>query len=271
MITKFKVSPKTGHQTVLELGKVAWLGLEILRLEPGETWQGELEDEECALIPLSGRISANIDSGKQTQFSGVGGRVDVFSGLPWAVYAPRKSKVKITAETKVELALVKAPCDKDLPPAVVKPEDVKVVSAGMANWRRDVRLVVAPGAAISQRLIVGETVNPSGNWSGIPPHKHDEISGKENFLEEFYWFKVKPANGYGVQLGYKDNLEESYIINNDDVYLMQNGYHPTVAAPGTTLCYLWVLSGDDKAYNIATDPRFDWVGSAEAVLREIQR
>jgi 5-deoxy-D-glucuronate isomerase len=52
---------------------------------------------------------------------------------------------------------------------------------------------------------------------------------------------------------------------------MQNGYHPTVAAPGVTLGYLWVLSGDNKAYNIVTDPRFDWVSSTEAVLKELQR
>jgi len=154
---------------------------------------------------------------------------------------------------------------------VVKPEDVRIVSAGVANWRRDVRLVIAPGSAISQRVIVGETINPPGNWSGIPPHKHDEISGKENFLEEFYLYKAKPTNGYGIQLGYKDGVEETYVIHNDDVFLMQNGYHPTVAAPGTTLGYLWVLSGDDKAYNISTDPLFDWVNNAEAVLREIQR
>jgi hypothetical protein len=36
-----------------------------------------------------------------------------------------------------------------------------------------------------------------------------------------------------------------------------------------TVAYLWVLSGDSKAYDIAIDPRFSWVTSAEAVLREM--
>jgi 5-deoxy-glucuronate isomerase len=49
-----------------------------------------------------------------------------------------------------------------------------------------------------------------------------------------------------------------------------NGYHPTVAAPGTTLYYLWALAGRDKAYNIGTDPRFDWVVSAETVIKEMK-
>lgn len=273
MITKFTVQPISGHQTVFQLGKqgIDWLGLDILRLEAGESWQGTLADEEAALVPLSGRCAVAISGSKSAEWNGVGGRADMFSSAAWAVYVPRQSQFKVTAETKLELAVAKAPSDKDLPPAIVKPEDNKLINAGAASWRRDVRLVIPPGSPISQRMIIGETINPPGNWSGIPPHKHDEISGKENFLEEFYLYKAKPGNGYGVQVGYKEGQEETYIIHNDDVFLMQNGYHPTVAAPGVTLGYLWVLSGDSKAYNIVTDPRFDWVSSTEAVLKELQR
>ena len=273
MITKYTIKPQSGHQTVFRLGEngIAWLGLEILRLEAGETWQGTLADVEAALVALSGRFAVAINGARSAEWNGLGGRPDIFSATPWAVYVPRNSRFKVTAESKLELAIATAPCDQDLPPAVVKPEEVRVVNVGAANWRRDVRLVIPPGSPLSQRMIVGETINPPGNWSGIPPHKHDQITNKENFLEEFYLYKAKPANGYGVQVGYKEDQEETYIIHNDDVFLMQNGYHPTVAAPGVTLGYLWVLSGDSKVYNIVTDPRFDWVSSAEAILKEIQR
>lgn len=273
MITKFCISPQSGYQTIFQVGKgkATWLGLSILRLDAGETWNGAFEDEEACLIALSGRFSVSVSGAAQAQWNGVGGRADIFSASPWAAYIPRRSQVKVSAETRLELTISTAPCDQDLPASLVKPEDVKVVSAGMANWRRDVRLVIPPGSVLSQRLIVGETINPPGNWSGIPPHKHDQITAKENFLEEYYLYKVKPGNSFGIQLGYKDGEEETYFIHNDDVFLMQNGYHPTVAAPGTTLGYLWVLSGEDKAYNIVTDPAFDWVSNAEAVLRELQR
>lgn len=272
MINKFRVKPGDGHQTILRVGdNDAWLGLEILRLAAGEQWRGESTEEEVAMVPLGGRFSVRIDGAQSVQWQAVGGRPDIFSGSPYIVYIPRRCQFEITAETRLELALAKAPCESDRAPALIKPEEVKVVSAGVANWRRDVRLLIPPGSPYSQRMIIGETINPPGNWSGIPPHKHDEISGMENILEEFYLFKVKPANGYGVQLGYKEGKEEAYLIHNDDVFLMENGYHPTVAAPGVTLGYFWVLSGDDKAYNITTDPRFDWVASAESVLREIQR
>ena len=124
--------------------------------------------------------------------------------------------------------------------------------------------------ATRQRLIVGETFNPPGNWSGIPPHKHDEISDIENFLEEFYFFKVKPPDSYGLQLLYRNDQGQSYIVGDDDVVVMLSGYHPTVASPGTTICYLWALSGESKAYDITIDPRFNWISNTEAVFKEMQ-
>ncbi len=74
-----------------------------------------------------------------------------------------------------------------------------------------------------------------------------------------------------MQLVYGDGPGEAHIIGHDDVAFMLGGYHPTVASPGTTIGYLWTLAGDDKAYAISTDPRFDWVGTAEAILKEEQR
>ncbi len=270
MSSMFKVASKGGHQSVFQTGEysIRWLGLEVLRLETGETWKGSLKDEEAALVILSGRCSIAVDGSK---WEVLGSRPDIFSGPATAVYAPRNSTTTVVAGSRLELAIAKAPCNVDLPATLVKPEDNKIISVGVANWRRDVRLVIPPGSPISQRLIVGETINPPGNWSGIPPHKHDEIkAGIENVLEEFYLFKMKPANGYGVQLMYSGDDRKAYVIVNDDVAVLQGGYHPTVAAPGVTIGYLWTLSGDGKAYDITTDPLFAWVGSAESVIRELQ-
>lgn len=270
MSSMLKVPPGSGHQSIFQIGEhnVRWLGLEILRLVAGENWEGRLADEEAALVILSGRCAITVNDNRWT---GLGARADIFAGPATAVYAPRNSRFAVTAETKLEVAIAKAPCTADLPPALIRPEDSKIISVGVTNWRRDVRLVIPPGSPISQRLIVGETINPPGNWSGIPPHKHDEINtGVENVLEEFYLFKMKPANGYGVQLMYRGDDRKAYVIVNDDVAVLQGGYHPTVAAPGVTIAYLWVLSGDGKAYDITTDPLFGWVSSAEAVIREMQ-
>jgi 5-deoxy-glucuronate isomerase len=266
-----KASAASGHHPVFGVGDhaVRWLGLDVLRLPAGEAWRGELKNEEAALVLLSGRASIKVTGKTEVAFDGLGGRPDIFAGPPAAVYAPRNSKIEVRAETKLELAIAKAPCDTDLPPKSIPPGEVKVVSAGMANWRRDVRLIIPPGSPISQRVIVGETINPPGNWSGIPPHKHDTKTEAENILEEFYFFKLRPADGYGIQVVRDNGAESARVIHHDDVAVLQSGYHPTCAAPGVTVAYLWVLSGDSKAYDIAIDPRFSWVSSAESVLREM--
>jgi 5-deoxy-glucuronate isomerase len=264
-----KVGPASGHQTVIKAGEqgVHWLGLEVLRLAPGESWQGKLADEEAALIILSGRCT--IATGAE-HWEGLGGRADMFAGPTAAVYASRRTKIEVKAETKLELAIAKAPCTVDLPAKLITPDQVKLNSAGMANWRRDIRLYIPPGSPISQRLIIGETINPPGNWSGIPPHKHDEKSSVENILEEFYLFKTKPANGDGIQMLAVDGEMQAHVLHNDDVAVLLGGYHPTAALPGTTVGYLWVLSGDSKAYDITIDPRFAWVAATEAVLKEMK-
>jgi 5-deoxy-glucuronate isomerase len=261
----------SGHHVVLEAGdRTRWLGLEILRLGAGESWTARLAEEEAAFVILSGRCGITVSGKQQMKWDGLGGRADIFAALATAVYAPRQAGVEVRAETNVEAAIAKAPCSADLPPRLISPGDVRIVSAGMANWRRDVRLVIPPGSPISSRLIVGETINPPGNWSGIPPHKHDVINEKENVLEEFYLFKARPADGYGIQLLSEVGRDTAHVIGENDVAVLDGGYHPTAAAPGVTIAYLWVLSGDDKAYNITIDPRFAWVPAAEAVLKEMR-
>lgn len=266
----YTVSAESGYQSVFQPGEdgINWLGLEILLLEAGNTWEGSLTDQEAALIILGGRCSISVND---EHWENLGARSDIFSGLATTVYAPRRSQIAVKGESRVEVAIAKSPCDVDLSPTLLKPDTVRVVSSGMSNWRRDVRLVIPPGSPISQRLIIGETINPPGNWSGIPPHKHDINSDVENFLEEFYLFKIKPLDGFGVQLIYQDGKGKGHIIGHNDVATFLNGYHPTVASPGTTIGYLWTLAGDDKAYDISIDPRFGWVATAEAILREEQR
>jgi 5-deoxy-glucuronate isomerase len=268
----FNVSKTKGHQSIFQPGQqdIHWLGLEILRLDVGESWRNSFGDSETAIVILSGLCTITVVKGKEFRWEKIGGRDSIFGGSATAVYVPRMGEVSITAENKLEIALVQAPCEVDLPPVLIMPGDVKVVSAGVANWRRDVRLIIPPGSPISQRLIIGETTNPPGNWSGIPPHKHDEISDKENDLEEFYFYKTRPADSYAVQLIYRDQQAQAHMVGNDDVMVFPSGYHPTVAAPGATVCYLWALAGRDKAYSVVTDPRFDWVGNAETVIKEMK-
>ena len=240
-----------------------FLGLSVLGLHGGQSWEGMWTHEEALLVLLCGSCGVKVG---QREWAGVGGRSDPFSDCPTAVYVPPGLSLQVLGDTDLEAAILRAPCDQDLDAALIGPADVAVISAGVANWRREVRLVLPPGSTVSQRLMVGETVSPPGNWSGIPPHRHDRASDDESLLEELYLFKVTPPDLFALQMIYDGN-NRVLTVGDGDVVVFRSGYHPTVAAPGATVFYLWALSGPKKEYRVRTDRRFDWVGGVEAATK----
>src|SRR5512146_2007989 len=115
---KFQLQPVQGHQSTFQPGEqgIRWLGLEALRLDRDEDWRGSFVDQEAALVILGGRCTVAITppGGEKVEWRGLGSRGDVFSGLPTSVYAPRGSEIAIKAESKVEIAIGKAPASIDL-------------------------------------------------------------------------------------------------------------------------------------------------------------
>ena len=67
---------------------------------------------------------------------------------------------------------------------------------GAANFSRNFQQILTLAGQPdlpARRLIVGETLTPSGNWSTFPPHRHEnEDLPREARHEELYFFKVSP-------------------------------------------------------------------------------
>ncbi|MDR7460547.1 MAG: 5-deoxy-glucuronate isomerase, partial [Armatimonadota bacterium] len=80
-------------------------------------------------------------------------------------------------------------------------------------------------------------------------------------LEELYYFKVDPPHGFGVQVVYsaERNLDVAYRVQDGDVVLIPFGYHPSAAAPGYRLYYLWALAGEERGLAYRDDPLHAWV------------
>jgi 5-deoxy-glucuronate isomerase len=247
-----------------------WLAFDILRLSAGEVWDATTEDEERALVVLSGRCDAEVRGGRLLQhWDGIGGRADVFSGAPALVYVPRQSSVSLAARSALEVAVVKAPCEVDLPARLLNPADITQLSSGTGPWRRDVRMLIPPGSPYSQRLIVGETLHAPAQWSGWPPHKHDTPTEDEHPLEEFYYYRTRGAQGFGVQLVYgPSGRSDAVIVKDGDIVVFHDSYHPFVSGPGASSYYLWVLAGEQKTYKVTIDPQYRWATEAEAILKE---
>ena len=111
---------------------------------------------------------------------------------------------------------------------------------------------------------MGETHIPAGNWSSSPPHSHEkEVPGIETQLEEIYYFRFRPPQGFGFQGVYTldRELEEAYIIHDGDVVLVPRGMHPNVAGPGYEMYMLWGMAGTGKDWIPFEDPAHNWIGS----------
>jgi 5-deoxy-glucuronate isomerase len=163
---------------------------------------------------------------------------------------------------------------------VIRAADVPVEHRGGGAAFRVVRNFGLPGALDAQKLLVCEVVTPAGNWSGVPPHKHDEaIPGAETRLEEIYWFDVAVASGLdsaaaeaavdpiGVFAAYDSpagKIDMVELVRPGDVALVPYGYHgPAGAMPGYDLYYLNVMAGPDagRDWRITDDPAHAWIRS----------
>src|SRR5579863_1438820 len=238
-----------------------FISLDLRVAEPGESVEFAPGDERLVVI-LSGRAELTLDEESRGV---VGARGDVFDGAGDAVYLPPTSSAVFLAPDDGGLTLVVA----SAAPGAQEPGAARVITAdtqrevvvGRDSWGRTVRTILGADDTAS-RLIVGETIhNGTGTWSSFPPHRHDRESGDEAQLEEVYFYRVKPANGFGVQIRYDTDAdqEELRIVHDGDAAAITSGFHPVVAAPGHSLYYLWILAGEQRVMRVYVDPRYRWV------------
>ncbi|HTZ06575.1 MAG TPA: 5-deoxy-glucuronate isomerase [Gaiellaceae bacterium] len=231
----------------------------LARLGAGE---GEVlrDDGEMCAVVLSGSVDVTVDNAPLGTAARDG---DVFDGAGDAAYAPAGSQLELVAVSDAVVAVAAAPVEGVPGPArLIRPADQDVRSAGAGNWARRIRTILGPADAAG-RLVVGETINPPGNWSSYPPHKHDRQAPPDEVAqEEVYVYRFKPAGGFGVQLRYDDAHEDARIVHDGDVVAIPAGYHPVVAAPGYELYYLWVIAGASRELVPFFDPQHAWVQSA---------
>lgn len=247
------VGPGEGGLQYLEVG--------ILKLPAGRCYSSAAEGSEVALVIFSGH--ATVEAGGR-RWGDLGERSDVFGGPGDSVYVPLAASYTVTAETDLEVGVCKALTDFEGEPKLVRATDVETGWRGRRNFERRIRNIMLDNVRAG-RLLVGETINPPGNWSSFPPHKHDQaIPGVETKLEEVYLYKIMPEQGFGLQRLYtaEGDLDQTFVIQSNDAVAFPRGYHPVVAAPGYKLYYLWVLAGAERRMQPHDDDDHRWVAEA---------
>jgi 5-deoxy-glucuronate isomerase len=244
--------------------ETAHINLALADLSPGEALELPADGETAAVV-MSGVVDASTHDG--VSLGRAGGRASVFEAPGDTVYAPAGTGLRLVAapEQPAQLAIASAAAEPsdDAPPArVIGATDLRIAEVGDGNWSRTVRTILGPEHD-AQRLLLGETINPPGNWSSYPPHRHDRHNPPEEVdLEEVYLFKTNPAGGFGVQLRYEldgDRAEEAFMVRDDDIAVIRAGFHPVVAASGYELYYLWVMAGEGRVMMPYLDPAHAWV------------
>jgi 5-deoxy-glucuronate isomerase len=133
--------------------------------------------------------------------------------------------------------------------------------AGSPSCERDLNILIGKNVSAG-RIVAGVTFSAPGNWTSWPPHEHGEM------LEEAYLYIDMPAPAFGVQFVYTNtgDPEIATFVRDGDVVLMPQGYHPNVAAPGSSTNFLWMMAanreGVDRQFGVVNvQPEFAGGGS----------
>jgi 5-deoxy-glucuronate isomerase len=216
---------------------------------------------ETGLICLNG--AGNVTTGGQTFAMN---RYD-------ALYVPRDSNITAASETGFDLAELSSPVERKYPLQFVAFSDVRGdpalhFMAGKPPAERDLNILLGKNVEAG-RIMAGVTFSTDGNWTSFPPHEHQDM------LEEAYLYIDMPAPQWGIQMVYT-NLEEPelvQVVHEGDVVIMPQGYHPNVAAPGSSIKFLWMMAanreGDDRQFGVVNvQPEYAAGGSGLEASRK---
>ncbi len=261
LLVKPSAPDENGRVTHVTPETAGWgyVGFDLHRLKPGAELAAETGEREVCLVFVSGK--GRVEAGGR-DLGLLGDRMSPFEGGPWSVYVPGDTTWQVTAETPVELAVCSAPSlGGGLPVRVISPEEIGRETRGKGTNTRLVANIL-PETEPADSLLVVEVVTPSGNWSSYPPHRHDEDDlPRQSFLEETYYHRLNPAQGFALQRVYTDDrsLDETMAVEDGDVVLVPKGYHPCGAPHGYDLYYLNVMAGPKRVWKFYNDPAHEWI------------
>ncbi len=274
-MSKLLVRPEGGlgriHHVTPESAGWTHVGFDVHLLRTGEVVAGETGSREACLVLVAGRARVAVNA---EEFGEIGERLSPFAGKPWSVYVPAGAAWRIVATTDLELAVCSGPGGGAHPPRLIAPDAVGQETRGEGANTRHVANIL-PESEPAHSLLVVEVVTPGGNWSSYPPHKHDrDALPEESLLEETYYHRLDPPQGYALQRVYTDDrsLDEALVVEDRTVALVPRGYHPVGAPHGYTLYYLNVMAGPKRAWRFRNDPDHAWiVAPADPGVKAVRR
>lgn len=238
-----------------------YVGFDVFRLEAGQEVTLPDDELERCLVLVAGKARVVTQT---NIFESIGERMSPFERTPaWSVYLPHHSPARVTALTPLELAVCSAPGWGDLPVRLIAPKDVGVEHRGKGRNKRLVHNIL-PDDRLADSLLVVEVYTSEGDTSSYPSHKHDTpVAGKETYLEETYYHRFDPPQGFALQRVYTDDrsLDETMAVYDRDVVKVPRGYHPVATIAGYNNYYLNVMAGPERKWLFSWEADHAWVNS----------
>jgi 5-deoxy-glucuronate isomerase len=245
-----RVTPEIAGWTVLDFA--------VTVLAAGQGSSVDTGDREVAVVPLAGAFIAR--AGAETfELS----RSSVFAEMAPVLYLPPGTTVEFSTTEGAEFAVGGAPAAGKHPMRLIQPHEMKSEVRGGGGATRQVNHILAHPLP-AERLILYEVYVPRGGWSGWPPHCHDGYEDSP-YLEETYYFRFDPPDGWGIHRNYRVDTEfdEIFAVNDRDVVMVTQGFHSSAAAPGSHMYFLNYLAGtpqdDERAIPPFFQPEYRWI------------
>ncbi|HEV7813857.1 MAG TPA: 5-deoxy-glucuronate isomerase [Janthinobacterium sp.] len=241
----------------------SYVGFAAYRLAGGEAMAFDPANRETCIVVLSGIVSVAVD-GPHGDFnwSQIGGRNSVFEDrAPFAVYIPGGHAIAIYADGNAEVALCTAPATGAVAPRLIAPDAMKRSVRGSGSNTRYV-CDILPHTEPADHLLVVEVRTPAGHSSSYPPHKHDvDNLPAESALEEIYYHRIDPPQGFAFQRVYTDDraIDEAMAVEDHDLVMVPRGYHPVVMPHAYQGYYLNVMAGPKREWHFKNDPAHEWM------------
>ena len=243
------------HEITPQSAGWRYVGFSLYHLRPGETAAEATGEREAILVLVEGK--AQITAAGQ-DWGTLGNRMNVFEkSPPHCLYVPNGQSWSATAQTQCTLAICTAPGQSGHPARRLGPDGITLTQRGTGPNTRWINNIAMEAEDVADSLLVTEVFTPAGNWSSYPSHRHDEDDDPRiTYLEETYYHRVNPADGWALQRVYTDDgsLDETMAVKNGDVVLVPRGHHPCGAPHGFELYYLNVMAGPKRKWRFEPAP-----------------
>lgn len=263
LLSKYRPPGDSGQTQIITPESAGWkyVGFEMFELKPGESIARDTLEQEVCLVLIGGRASIHT---KTLSLSSIGDRMSPFERKkPHAVYVPSGDHFTVSALTPLELAVCRAPGHGNHPARAIGPDAINAEQRGKGRNRRYVHNIL-PETEPADSLLVVEVFTDEGNSSSYPSHKHDTDSEpRETYLEETYYHRVDPPQGFAFQRVYTDDrdLDESMAVYNKDVVMVPRGYHPVATLAGYSSYYLNVMAGPVRRWCFSWERDHSWINT----------